>query len=454
MKKTMSTVLLAVALFVFQSGCGQKERRDVFTPVSNVITVPNVVTTDIQAAIESHIEEQTRLGGGYFRLSFSNRELLLNLVRVHTEYLSNLGPRLHFACVDLVDTEGDVYDVDFFLEGDPGSMAATETTVHKINGKPLYTWKQKRDGTWHTVPVTDAPKHLLGVVTGRDVFEFVYRTFLPELTDSARVWLPMPVTDAFQTVEVTAINAPGEQRILKEPVHGNRILFLKLSPEHSNQAVEMRFFVQRIEKAPYADPMSDVGKYLNPDRWVPVNKEFRTIAEKVTRGKRGDLARARALYDYVIGQMRYMKYGNGWGQGDAVYACDALTGNCTDFHSYFIALSRAVGIPARFIIGAAIPSERNEGRISGYHCWAEFYAEGKWWPVDISEANKYTSLASYYFGHHPANRFELSSGRDLVVTPGPASGPINFLAYPVLEIGGRPAKVAVEFSFNRSDRRM
>jgi type II secretory pathway component PulF len=29
-------------------------------------------------------------------------------------------------------------------------------------------------------------------------------------------------------------------------------------------------------------------------------------------------------------------------------------------------------------------------------------------PVDISEANKYTALSTYYFGHNPANRFELS----------------------------------------------
>ena len=74
-------------------------------------------------------------------------------------------------------------------------------------------------------------------------------------------------------------------------------------------------------------------------------------------------------------------------------------------------------------IGAAIPSERNEGRIDGYHCWAEFFADGKWWPVDISEGDKYSSLATYYFGHHPANRIELSQGRDLVVEPLPASGP-------------------------------
>jgi transglutaminase-like putative cysteine protease len=148
--------------------------------------------------------------------------------------------------------------------------------------------------------------------------------------------------------------------------------------------------------------------------------------------------------------MRYMKYGDGWGKGDAVYACNALTGNCTDFHAYFIALARAIGIPARFAIGAGIPSERNDGGIDGYHCWVEFYADGKWWPVDISEADKYAALSTYYFGHHPANRFELSRGRDLVVEPLPASGPINFLAYPLLEVDGKPVKASVAFSFKRT----
>jgi hypothetical protein len=96
-----------------------------------------------------------------------------------------------------------------------------------------------------------------------------------------------------------------------------------------------------------------------------------------------------------------------------------------------------------------VPSERDEGGIDGYHCWAEFYAEGKWWPVDISEANKYTALATYYFGRHPANRIEFSRGRDLQIEPGPRSGPINFLAYPVMEVGDRPVLAETFFSFSR-----
>lgn len=428
------------------AGCdmGRNANQDASAPV------PNVVTADIQAGIEKYIEEQAGRGRGYFKFSSEGKEFSFKLVRVHTEYLANLGPRRHFACVDLVDTAGDVYDVDFFLAGDPGAMTVTETTLHKLNGIPFYAWEQNWRGTWKRVPIKGAPPELLGVIADSDEFEFLYRAKLPQIDGTARMWIPLPATDAFQKVETEIVNAPGNRRVLNDSRHGNEILLLELGPEDSEKTIDIRYQVQRIEKAAYAPQSDNPGRYLEADRLVPVDDSFRNIAEEVVEGKKGDLVRARAIYDHVIERVSYMKYGSGWGKGDAVYACGAGTGNCTDFHAYFIALTRAVGIPARFAIGAAIPSARNDGGVDGYHCWVEFYADGKWRPVDISEADKYSSLATYYFGHHPANRFELSRGRDLIVEPGPVSGPINFLAYPVLEVGGKPAKVKVEFSFRRT----
>ncbi|MEK7677646.1 MAG: transglutaminase domain-containing protein [Verrucomicrobiota bacterium] len=411
--------------------------------------VPNVVTADIQAGIEKHIEEQTRVGNGCFKLPFDQKQLALKLVRVHLEYLANLGPGRHFACVDLVGTDGEVYDVDFFLAGDPGAMTVTETTVHKINGQPRYTWEQKRNGAWRRVPVKKASKHLLGVINGKDEFEFIYRVKLPQISAPARMWLPLAQSDRFQTVQVKGVRAPVQWRELDDRAHGNKVLFLIASPAESGRTIEITYRVQRLEKAAYAVQEPMARKYLNPERLVPLNENFHTIAAEATRGRTTDLMRARALYDHVIDRMRYMKYGSGWGVGDASRACDARTGNCSDFHAYFIALARAIGIPARLAIGAAIPSERHDGKIDGYHCWAEFFADGKWWPVDISEADKYSSLATYYFGHHPANRIELSQGRDLLVDPLPTSGPINLLAYPVLEIAGTPVKAETEFIFRR-----
>ena len=40
----------------------------------------------------------------------------------------------------------------------------------------------------------------------------------------------------------------------------------------------------------------------------------------------------------MLRSMRYDKTGTGWGHGDVLYACDAKKGNCTDFHSLFIAM--------------------------------------------------------------------------------------------------------------------
>src|SRR6266851_3439786 len=412
-------------------------------------TGPTATIDDIAAGIEKYISEQSKASGGYFKLQCNKNELSLQLVRVHLEYLADLGGGVHFACVDLVGTDGPVYDVDFFMKGAPGAMAVTETSVHKINGQPLYAWEQKRSGNWRRVPVKHARRRLLGVVNGADQFEFVYRAKLPKITVEAHLWLPLATSDTFQRVEVENITAPEQWRELDERDYGNKVLFLNAGPADSGKTIEIRYRVKRFEKSAYAvrEPMAQ--KYLNPERLVPTNETFRTIARQVTRGKTTDLARARALYDHVIEKLRYAKYGSGWGRGDAVYACDARSGNCSDFHAYFIALAREAGIPARFAIGAAIPSERNDGGIDGYHCWAEFLAEGKWVPVDISEANKNSSLADYYFGHHPANRFELSKGRDLVVEPRPSSGPINLLAYPVAEMDGKPIKVHTDFLFRR-----
>jgi hypothetical protein len=68
-----------------------------------------------------------------------------------------------------------------------------------------------------------------------------------------------------------------------------------------------------------------------------------------------------------------------------IYACEVGRGNCTDFHSLFIGLARAAGIPARFVMGFPLPVGQSEGGITGYHCWAEFYDEGLGWvPLDAS----------------------------------------------------------------------
>ncbi|NND10708.1 MAG: transglutaminase domain-containing protein, partial [Flavobacteriaceae bacterium] len=415
----MKDVRIVTALIlVLMMACDSKKNQKKETSLEVAENIPKVVTADIEAGIKYNIDKRVEEGGGYFNMTTDDgKDLRLQLVRVHTEYLSNLGPRRHFACVDLADVSGDVYDVDFFLEGDPGSMTVTQTTLHKLNGRPFYSWKQRKDKTWYRVPLESSSTELLGVIEGEDNFEFHYEVTLPDMKESAQLWIPLAQTDDFQTVALQPIEAPVEHQILEEKEYGNSILYMKLLPEHSGTKLKLVYDVTRKEKKPYKED-SWPERYLNPSFFMPVGDRFKVLADSIIgdKSKDGTIMQARALYDYVIENMSYKKAGK-YGTGDSVYACDALSGNCTEFHSLFISLARSAEIPSRFAVGASIPSDRDDGGIDGYHCWAEFYAEGKWWPVDISEANKYSALATYYFGRHPANRIEFTRGRDLEVDP-------------------------------------
>src|SRR5215469_1834499 len=287
------------------------------------------------------------------------------------------------------------------------------------------------------------------IVKGSDEFEFVYRVKLPEIRGDARLWIPLAKTGSFQTITEEKIEIPITWEKVRDRDYGNDICVIQPRPGDSGKTIELRYLVVRKEKSAYPANGADTSRFLRPEKLVPMNATFQSLAQEATAGKKNDLDRAKALYDHVLGRMRYDKTGTGWGKGDAVYACDARTGNCSDFHAYFIALARSIGIPPRFAIGVSIPAATQEGKIEGYHCWAEFLADGQWVPVDISEAWKNPKLADYYFGHNPANRFELTKGRDLVVDPEPESGPINFLVYPLLEMNGEVIKPETTFEFRR-----
>ena len=111
-----------------------------------------VSTADISAGIKKNIDAQSKKSSdGKFHVKYQGQDLALDLVRVHDDRLSDLGGGKYFACVDMNGTEGKTYDIDFFLNGQPSKMKVTETSVHKIDGKPLYDWKEE-NGTWHKVP--------------------------------------------------------------------------------------------------------------------------------------------------------------------------------------------------------------------------------------------------------------------------------------------------------------
>jgi hypothetical protein len=85
-----------------------------------------------------------------FHTEYKGKDLALDLIKVHDDQLSSLGKGRYFACVDMKAADGTAYDIDFLVAGKPGAMKVTETFVHKVNGKPLYNWKEE-GGVWKRV---------------------------------------------------------------------------------------------------------------------------------------------------------------------------------------------------------------------------------------------------------------------------------------------------------------
>jgi transglutaminase-like putative cysteine protease len=205
----------------------------------------------------------------------------------------------------------------------------------------------------------------------------------------------------------------------------------------------------RSAPAPHVSPHTDLARFLEPDRLVPVTGIPAQLAAQETKGATTPLEKARDIYEYVFRTMKYDKSGTGWGHGDTLWACDSKHGNCTDFHSVFISMARAEKIPARFQIGFPIPADKHSAEIPGYHCWAEFYLDSTGWvPVDISEAWKHQEKHDYFFGAHDVNRVQFTEGRDLKLAPAQEGAPLNYFVYPYVEIGGKEyPNVSIAFSF-------
>ena len=304
-------------------------------------------------------------------------------------------------------------------------------------------------------------------------FRFVYNASVPEVPSGAklaRLWVPIPLDTPDQTIGKIVVKAIGGGEVanvlagkpegLKDGSKGPvKWMFNDIGGGFGRSVcvetagkpldVELTFEVTRYEtKGGGQATPEELAKMKQPNKMIPLDGKVASIAASLQLPP-DPKAAARALYDHTLERMKYDKPegDKGWGRGDAEWACDAKFGNCTDFHSYFMGLARAKGLPARFEMGFSVPGgAEKEVTIGGYHCWAYVWIEGHgWMPVDISEADKKADKAEYFFGTLDPDRVTMTGGRDLTLTPTPASGVQNFFVYPLAEVDGQKVDVIKGF---------
>jgi transglutaminase-like putative cysteine protease len=264
---------------------------------------------------------------------------------------------------------------------------------------------------------------------------------VPAGARQAVVWVAIPQDLPEQQVTDFAVTSDYTWKIVEDPTFHNRVAQVTVPDPPPAFTIDLR---AKVTREPVEEPRKaklsakERSLYLRKEALVSLSPRIHAIADSIENSNR-------ARYDYVLTTMDYDKTAPGWGHGDSERACDVRKGNCTDFHSLFMSLSRAEGVPVVFEMGYPTVPEGETNKVGGYHCWAWFYDEkaGAWVPVDISEADKHAEKAEYFYGNLDADRITFSRGRD-VALPGMKNSPLNYMpcgAY--VEVDGKPLTESV-----------
>lgn len=278
-----------------------------------------------------------------------------------------------------------------------------------------------------------------------------------------KLWLPYPVTDANQSITGVSVSGDyAESGVYTDKANGTPILYARWNSDATSRKLSFTVAAARQEvvrrdfpkKETAWDP-ADYRQYLAPTSLGPIDGEVKKLADSITKGKKSVLERARAIYDWTCDNTHRDPNTRGCGKGDVCTLLPKPGGKCTDISSVFVALSRAAGVPAREIFGIRLGKKAEEDISTWQHCWAEFYLPGYGWvpvdPADVRKAmlvenlkledTKTKEYREYFWGGIDPYRIALAVGRDLILNPSQAAGPLNTFGYPYAEVGGK----AVDF---------
>ncbi|MBK5273978.1 MAG: transglutaminase domain-containing protein [Desulfuromonadales bacterium] len=276
----------------------------------------------------------------------------------------------------------------------------------------------------------------------------------------ARLWVPYPLSDANQQIADLKISGDfAASGVYADRVNGTPILYAEWPKESVSRKLTFTFRVERKEIAqrnlPTAEPAwnpGDYAEYLRPTSLGPITGAVKELSDSIVKGKTTNVAKAKAIYDWTVGNMYRDPDTRGCGKGDVCELLKKPGGKCTDISSVFIALCRAAGVPARELFSIRLGKKAEED-ITGYqHCWAEFFVPGFGWvtadPADVRKAMlvekleldspKTKEYRTYFWGGIDAYRVVFAKGRDLQLEPPQAGPPLNTFGYPYAEVGGTP----------------
>jgi transglutaminase-like putative cysteine protease len=301
------------------------------------------------------------------------------------------------------------------------------------------------------------------------VYEVTTRVEVLKPSGVTRVWVPTPlVQDApYQKALGNTFEAQGgTAKLATDPKYGAGMV----SAEWAEGVRPVFTHTTRFATRDIAVDLSKPGnvkpedratlvKYTGATDLMPIDGSVKELSSQIVKGKKGDLEKARAIYDWIVDNTYRDAKTRGCGTGDVKFMIEnkAYSGKCADLNALFVTLARAEGIPARDVYGVRVAGSAlgygSLGKTGGditkaQHCRAEFYLPSHGWvPVDPADVRKVIleegggkkpddpmvlAARERLFGSWEMNWLAYNYAHDLSL-PNSARGKVAFLMYPQSE---------------------
>ena len=215
----------------------------------------------------------------------------------------------------------------------------------------------------------------------------------------------------YQTVRSREITPNDYQLITDE--YGNQYAEFDLGDMASGETIQIELEYQvalhelAYDLADCTGEMPDV--YTQAELHVESdNVQIVELSQELSEGKDTACEQVRAFYDYVGNNLVYSYNGQDWG---AQAALGEMGADCTEYASLMMALSRAAGIPARYLEGLWAGGETSQDGARTEHAWLEVYLPGAGWTPMDPTLGRSSIGREEYFAHLPPDHIVVTVGR-------------------------------------------
>ena len=214
--------------------------------------------------------------------------------------------------------------------------------------------------------------------------------------------------------QVVEMSISGSEYRTFEDEYGNQIaeFDLKGLQPGESMVIEIRY---RVKVNQLAYDLSNCkgklqGTFTSPELYIESNNpQIRSLAAELADDKTDPCDRVRAFYDYVADRLVYTFNGRNWG---AQAALGEMGADCSEYADLMIALSRAAGIPARYLEGVLFLEPDTAALAHSEHAWLEVYLPNiGWTPMDPT-LGRSLIFRDKYFAANNSDHIIVTRGRN------------------------------------------